>query len=136
MRAALLIALVGCYVQSQPAPAPTPAPRPAPTSGGDDATGGFEGGTVPAPTPTPTPVAAPAPAPTPEPAPRGDGRDEVTMINVIGLPLDKAKAKLRAAGITGEVSVDGTGPKVCGTTPGPGRKTLGHLLVGVTMCGE
>lgn len=67
----------------------------------------------------------------------GEGqRDEITMIDVNGQRVDDAKAKLRAAGVTGEISVQGNGPTICGMTPGPGNKTLGHLSVSLTTCAD
>lgn len=62
-----------------------------------------------------------------------DNHEAVVMPDVTHLSLEQATRKLRAAGITGEIETHGNG-HVCGSTPGPGRETRGHLLVVLTLC--
>lgn len=66
----------------------------------------------------------------------GDGRDEIVMPDVTNRSLADATAILRQAGVTGELHVQNEDPKptVCGTTPGGGQRTLGHLSVSITLC--
>ncbi|MFT3692300.1 MAG: PASTA domain-containing protein [Kofleriaceae bacterium] len=78
----------------------------------------------------------PPPGPPPGPGPSQSGaRDEIVMPDVTHKSLADATAILRQNGVTGEIHVQNEdGPFVCGTTPGAGNHTLGHLSVSVSMC--
>lgn len=84
-----------------------------------------------------SPATSSASAPPPDRA--SGGRDEVTIPDVAHQSLEQAKQALRAAGVTGEITVenvdtDDAAPEVCATSPGAGQHTLGHFQVTLTAC--
>ncbi|HEY1817884.1 MAG TPA: PASTA domain-containing protein [Kofleriaceae bacterium] len=120
------------------------------------------GGTTPPPAQAPPPTASASPAPSPSPDPessessppppqrerqRGDDRvvarsNDAAMVripNVENKSLDEAKRALRAAGITGELTVAYEGGEhgnqhVCGTQPSDGQQLAANYDVEIEFC--